>query len=168
MCLHLSELLCIPSAFALPFLLLCSASADGGLVSSVAFQGWLGPGACAVPGERPLWAGKTLQQHDGNRDGACPRSLQNEDKLLALTQSPGTTLENGAIVCSLYPFGGESLHRGHKALVGWGHRPVAQQRCPAMAWSACSPFSGGQSCCAEVVWPDGLLAGCFTELFLPH
>lgn len=89
------------------------------LASSVAFQGWLGPGACEVPGERPLWAGKTFQQRGGDNDGTCPRSLQN-DKLLALTQSPGTTLENGAIVYSLYPLGGGSLHRGHKALVGGG------------------------------------------------
>lgn len=71
-----------------------------------------------MPGERPLWAGKTLQQHGGNGDGTCPRSLQNEDKLLALTQSPGTTLENGATVYFLYPLGDESLHRGHKAPVG--------------------------------------------------
>lgn len=73
-----------------------------------------------MPGERPLWAGKTLQQHGGNGDGTCPRYLKNEDKLLALTQSPGTTLENGAIVYSLYPLGGEIFHRGHKALVGGG------------------------------------------------
>lgn len=89
-------------------------------MNSVAFQGWLGPGACEVPGERPLWAGKTLQLHGGNRDGTCPRSLQIEDKLLALTQSPGTTLENGAVVYSLYPLGGESLHRGHRTLEGGG------------------------------------------------